>query len=143
MEHYKSPVNILLVEDNPADAALTLEAFKQCRSHANITVLPNGMEALYYLRSSTIKLPDLILLDLNLPRWDGKNLLQEIKSDAVLKRIPVVVLTSSNARNDVMECYGLHANCYVVKSLDVDQYFENIRDIEKFWLDTALLPSMV
>lgn len=143
MEHYKRPVNILLVEDNPADAALTLEAFKQCQSRAHIIVLPNGLEALYYLRSETNKQPDLILLDLNLPRWDGKSLLQEIKSDTVLKKIPVVVLTTSDAKNDVMECYGLHANSYVVKSLDIDQYFKKIKEIDMFWMDTALLPSMV
>lgn len=143
MEYYKIPINILLVEDSPADVALTLEAFKQCNYPAHILVKDNAMEALDYLRASDTNLPDLILLDLNLPRWDGKSLLREIKSDQALKRIPVIVLTTSNSEQDVVESYDLHANCYIVKSLDIDQFFKKIKGIETFWLDTALLPSMV
>lgn len=143
MEHYKIPINILLVEDNPADVALTMEAFKQCQFPTHILVKDNGMEALDHLHKLTNSLPDLILLDLNLPRWDGKSLLKEIKSDARLKRIPVIVLTTSNSEQDVLESYNLHANCYIVKSLDIDQFFKKIKGIETFWLNTALLPSMV
>ncbi len=101
------------------------------------------MEALDYLRASDTNLPDLILLDLNLPRWDGKSLLREIKSDQSLKRIPVIILTTSNSEQDVVESYDLHANCYIVKPLDIDQFFKRIKGIETFWLETALLPSMI
>jgi CheY-like chemotaxis protein len=137
------PANILLVEDNPADVELTKEAFKQCQLPAHILVKPNGMEALEYLRTHLHNLPNLILLDLNLPRWDGKSLLRAIKSDRALRRIPVIVLTTSNAEQDVLESYDLHANCYIVKSLDIDHFFEKIRCLETFWLDTVLLPSRV
>lgn len=143
MEKYKGSIDILLIEDNPADAALTIEAFKHCQYQINILVQPNGMEALNYLHNQATKLPDLILLDLNLPRWDGKSLLKEIKSNNILKKIPVVVLTTSQAERDVIDCYNLHANCYIVKSLDIDQYFKKIKGIETFWFDTALLPGMV
>lgn len=143
VEHYKIPINILLVEDNPADVVLTTEAVKQFEFPARIVVKNNGMEAWDHLRASPGNLPDLILLDLNLPRWDGKSLLRELKSDASLKRIPVIVLTTSNSEQDVVESYDLHANCYIVKSLDIDQFFKKIKGIETFWLNTALLPSMV
>ena len=143
MEYYKIPINILLIEDSPADVALTMEAFKQCHNPVHILVKDNAMEALDYLRASDTNLPDLILLDLNLPRWDGKSLLREIKSDQSLKRIPVIILTTSNSEQDVVESYDLHANCYIVKPLDIDQFFKRIKGIETFWLETALLPSMI
>lgn len=143
MENFKNPISILLVEDNPADAELALEAFKQWQLFLNVQIKQNAMEALHYLRTQGTKLPDLILLDLNLPRWDGKSLLKEIKFDQTLKKIPVIVLTTSDAKQDVEECYNLHANGYIVKSLDIDQYFKKIKGIETFWINTALLPSMV
>lgn len=143
MENFKNSINILLVEDNPADAELALEAFKQWQLFLNVQIKQNAMEALHYLRTQAAKLPDLILLDLNLPRWDGKSLLKEIKFDQTLKKIPVIVLTTSDAKQDVEECYNLHANGYIVKSLDIDQYFKKIKGIETFWINTALLPSMV
>lgn len=143
MENLKNSINILLVEDNPADAELALEAFKQWQLFLNVQIKQNAMEALHYLRTQAAKLPDLILLDLNLPRWDGKSLLKEIKVDQTLKKIPVIVLTTSDAKQDVEECYNLHANGYIVKSLDIDQYFKKIKGIETFWINTALLPSMV
>lgn len=105
--------------------------------------MSNGVDAFNYLRSNQDALPALILLDLNLPHWDGKSLLREIKADKVLRKIPVIVLTTSNSNEDVMESYGLHANCYVVKPLDIDEFFQKIKHIEAFWLDTALLPTMV
>ncbi len=140
MEKKRGPFNILLVEDNPADVELTLEAFSQCHSDVRIAVMPSGIEALNRLREQERQLPDLILLDLNLPGWDGKSFLKEIKSDNRLKRIPVIILSTSNADSDVAESYRLNANCYVVKPLDIDLFFEKIKRIEAFWLDTVLLP---
>lgn len=141
MEYYKRPVTILLVEDNAADIALTREAFKFWQTPVHLVTMPNGMDALHYLRNTAEELPAFILLDLNLPGWHGKGFLREIKTDRVLKKIPVIVLTTSTASNDVMESYGLHANSYVVKPLDIDEFFQKIKHIEAFWLDTALLPT--
>lgn len=143
MENYKSPVNILLVEDSAADVALTQEAFKQWQTPVRLIIMSNGLEALSYLRNTQNSPPALILLDLNLPHWSGKGLLREIKGDGALKKIPVIILTTSNSNEDVMESYGLHANSYVVKPLDIDQFFQKIKHIEAFWLGTALLPTMV
>lgn len=140
MEKKRGPFNVLLIEDNPADVELTLEAFSQCRSDVCIDVMPSGIEALNRLQEQKEELPDLILLDLNLPGWDGKSFLKEIKSDNRLKRIPVIILSTSNAESDVAESYSLNANCYVVKPLDIDLFFEKIKRIEVFWLDTVLLP---
>jgi chemotaxis family two-component system response regulator Rcp1 len=140
VENYGNPVNILLVEDNPADVELTRQAFKECRGNVSIDVAYNAMDALHYLRSGANPLPMLILLDLNLPGWDGKNLLREIKSDSSLRKIPIIILTTSNSGRDVAESYSLQANCYIVKPLDVDVFFETVKRIEQFWLNTALLP---
>lgn len=141
MEKKRGPFNVLLIEDNPADVELTLEAFSQCRSDVCIDVMPSGIEALNRLQEQKEELPDLILLDLNLPGWDGKSFLKEIKSDNRLKRIPVIILSTSNADSDVAESYSLNANCYVVKPLDIDLFFEKIKRIEAFWLHTVLLPQ--
>ncbi len=143
MENFKSLFNVLLVEDNPADVELTVEAFKQCNAPVQIKVVSNALEALDFLRGDKGVLPDLIMLDLNLPGWDGKSLLREIKSDSRLRKVPVIILSTSSAGKDVMESYSLHANCYIVKPMDIDSFFEKIKTIEKFWLHTVLLPSTV
>ena len=136
---------ILLVEDNPGDARLTLEAFKSVRVRSRITHAIDGVEALACLRRqgrfAGAARPDLILLDLNLPRKDGREVLAEIKSDAVLRRIPVIVLTSSVADEDVLRAYNLHANCYVAKPVNFDQFQRVVRCIEEFWLTIVKLPG--
>ncbi|MDX1940444.1 MAG: response regulator [Saprospiraceae bacterium] len=143
MENYRGFYNILLVEDNPADVELTMEAFSRCQSSVNMTVMPSGIEALNHLHKDDEELPDLILLDLNLPGWDGKSFLKEIKQDSRLRKIPVIILSTSNSNNDVEESYSLNANCYITKPLDVHLFFEKIRCIEAFWLNTVALPSTV
>ena len=141
------PVNILLIEDNPGDVRLTQEAFKEGRMTINLSVVMDGVEAIRYLKKegeySEVTIPDLILLDLNLPKKDGREVLEEIKSDYDLKRIPVVVLTTSNAEQDILRSYNLHANCYINKPVDFDKFFDVIQKIEDFWLTTAILPTMV
>lgn len=138
------PVEILLVEDNPGDARLTREALKDGKVYNRLTVVPDGVEALAYLRRdgqyAGAAQPDLILLDLNLPRKDGREVLEEIKADDRLKRIPVVILTSSSAEQDVLKSYGLHANCYVTKPVDLDQFMAAVKAIEDFWLTVVTLP---
>jgi len=141
------PVNILLIEDNPGDIRLTQEAFKEGNIKINLNVVMDGVEAIKYLRKedkySDSITPDLILLDLNLPKKDGREVLKEIKTDDHLKRIPVVVLTTSNAEQDIFKSYNLHVNCYINKPVDFDRFFDIIQKIEEFWLSTAILPSMV
>ncbi|MCB0549955.1 MAG: response regulator [Phaeodactylibacter sp.] len=141
------PYSILLIEDNPGDVRLTQEAFKEGKKEVTLEVVADGVEALKYLRKEekyAEKItPDLILLDLNLPKWDGREVLKEIKDDPQLKRIPVVVLTTSNAGSDILKCYELHANCFIIKPIDFDDFFNIIHKIEEFWLSTAILPSMV
>lgn len=138
-------IEILLVEDNPGDARLTREAFKDGRLLNNLSVVADGVEALEYLhqqgqyKNSTR--PDLILLDLNLPKKDGREVLEEIKADEHLKRIPVVVLTTSSAQEDVARAYGSHANCYITKPVDLDQFLRVAHSIESFWLSLVKLPS--
>jgi CheY-like chemotaxis protein len=138
-------IEILLVEDNPGDARLTLEAFKEGKMLNNITVVGDGVEALAYLRrqgpnyANSVQ-PDLILLDLNLPKKDGREVLTEIKADGRLKRIPVVVLTTSAAEEDIEQAYGTHANCYVTKPVELDQFLSAIRSIDSFWLSLVKLP---
>ena len=138
-------IEILLVEDNPGDARLTLEAFKEGKVVNNFTVMRDGVEALAYLRRQgphkNAKLPDLILLDLNLPKKDGREVLAEIKADERLKSIPVVVLTTSAAHEDVARAYGNHANCYITKPVDLDQFLRVVHSIESFWLSLVKLPS--
>ncbi len=140
-------VNILLIEDNPGDVRLTQEAFKESKVAITLSVTMDGVEAIKFLKKedqySNEQTPDLILLDLNLPKRDGREVLQEIKTDDQLKRIPVVVLTTSNAEQDILKSYNLHVNCYINKPVDFDKFFDIIQKIEDFWLTTAILPSMV
>lgn len=138
------PIEILLVEDNPADARLTIEGFKEHEFANRIFHVPDGVEAINYLQRqgpyTHVHRPDLILLDLNLPRMDGRKVLAQIKNDANLRRIPVVVLTSSKAEEDVFVSYDLHANCYVAKPVDLDQFLEVIQSIEHFWCTVVSRP---
>ena len=138
-------IEILLVEDNPGDARLTLEAFKDGRVLNNITVIGDGVEALAYLRQQGPKYsdavqPDLILLDLNLPKKDGREVLAEIKADESLKKIPVVVLTTSAAEEDVARAYSSHANCYITKPVELDRFLDVVHSIDSFWLSFVKLP---
>jgi CheY-like chemotaxis protein len=139
-----SPIDILLVEDNPADVRLTREALKEAKVLNTLHIVEDGTAALEFLRKqgqyAGSPLPDLILLDLNLPKKDGREVLAEIKQDEQLKHIPVVVLTTSRAEEDVVRTYNLHANAYVTKPVDLKQFLEVIRRIEEFWLAVVTLP---
>jgi len=141
------PVNVLLIEDNPGDVRLTKEAFKEGKLSVKLAVATDGVEATNYLKKingfEDVITPDLILLDLNLPKKDGREVLKEIKADSNLLRIPVIVLTTSNAEQDINHCYNLHANCYINKPVDFDKFFDVIEKIEDFWLSTAILSTMV
>jgi CheY-like chemotaxis protein len=137
-------VKILLVEDNPADIRLTKEALVEGKIRNELDVVDNGEMALWYLRRmdgyAKAPRPDLILLDLNLPRKNGHEVLAEIKADQQLKRIPVVILTTSSAEKDVLSTYDLHANCYITKPVDLNQFMEVVKTIEDFWLTIVRLP---
>ncbi|MDR3666107.1 MAG: response regulator [Ignavibacteriaceae bacterium] len=137
-------IDILLVEDNPGDARLAVEALKESKIQNNLHVVTDGEEASDFLfkkgKYAKAKVPDLILLDLNLPKKDGRELLAEIKNDPALKRIPVVILTTSKAEEDILKTYNLHANCYITKPLDLDQFMKVIKSIEEFWLTIVVLP---
>ena len=139
-----SSIEILLVEDNPGDVHLTREAIKDNNLRVHLTIVPDGEKALSLLRrrcqNPTSSMPDLILLDLNLPCKDGHQVLTEIKADEQLQRIPVVVFTASQDEQDVLKSYRLHANCYVHKPLDLDQFIAVIQYIESFWLTVVKLP---
>jgi chemotaxis family two-component system response regulator Rcp1 len=133
------PIEILLVEDNPGDVRLTVEALKESKMrHNNMSVVGDGVEALAFLRRegdyADAPRPDLILLDLNLPKKGGHEVLAEIKADEQLKRIPVVVLTASEAEQDITRAYDLHADCYITKSFDLDQFVMVVKSIEDFWV---------
>jgi chemotaxis family two-component system response regulator Rcp1 len=133
------PIEILLVEDNPGDVRLTVEALKESRMrHNNMSVVGDGAEALAFLRRegkyADVPRPDLILLDLNLPKKGGHEVLAEIKADENLRRIPVVVLTASEAEQDITKAYDLHADCYITKSFDLDQFVMVVKSIEDFWI---------
>jgi two-component system, chemotaxis family, response regulator Rcp1 len=138
-------IEILLVEDNQGDARLTIEALQEAKVHNHISHVRDGVEALTFLRRqdpyTQVPRPDLILLDLNLPRKDGREVLAEIKNDDNLKRIPVVVLTTSEAEEDILKAYNLSANCYVSKPVDLDQFMKVVRCIEDFWLAIVRLPN--
>jgi two-component system, chemotaxis family, response regulator Rcp1 len=139
------PIEILLVEDNPADVRLTQEGFRECKINNNLHAVENGVEAMDYLRrqgayAGAVE-PDIILLDLNLPLKDGREVLAEVKADDHLKRIPVVVLTSSKAEEDIVKTYDLHANCYVSKPLDLDQFYKVVQAVENFWFTIVKLPT--
>lgn len=137
--------NILLVEDNLAHVRLIEEAFKESRGTHKMTNVSDGVEAIAYLRQerdyTSVPRPDLILLDLNLPKKNGHEVLAEIKTDPDLKCIPVLILTTSKDENDILASYTLHANCYLNKSSNLQQLFEVVRKIEEFWLTAAILPS--
>jgi CheY-like chemotaxis protein len=137
-------VKILLVEDNPGDVRLTMEAFKDGKICNHLDVVMDGEEALAFLRRegkyANESLPNLILLDLNLPKKDGREVLMDIKNDKELKRIPVVVLTTSVAEKDILKSYDLHANCYITKPVDFDQFITVVKSIEDFWLKIVKLP---
>jgi two-component system response regulator len=141
----KSSIEILLVEDNPADVRLTQEALKEAKVRNHLHVVEDGVAAMEFLLRkgdySDVPRPDLILLDLNLPKKDGREVLEEIKQDSSLKRIPVVVLTTSQAEEDILKTYNLHANCYVTKPVDLDQFIRIVRSIEDFWLTIVKLPN--
>ena len=138
------PIEILLVEDNPGDVRLTREALQEAKVRNNLAVANDGVEALSYLRREppfeNATRPDLVLLDLNLPRKDGREVLAEIKADPDLRRLPVVVLTTSNAEQDILESYNLYANCYITKPVDLDQFLGIVTSIEDFWLTIVKLP---
>ncbi len=142
---YGKPIEILLVEDNPDDANLTVDALKEGRVRNNVRVVEDGIEAMSYLRrqgrNATALRPDLILLDLNLPRKNGREVLAEIKEDRDLKRIPVVIMTTSKSEQDVFDSYNLHANCYITKPVDLDQFMGVVRKIEDFWFTIVKLPA--
>jgi CheY-like chemotaxis protein len=140
MENSLKPIEILLVEDNPGDVKLTRIALENAKVLTNLHVVNNGKEALDFLFSGKNVRPDLILLDLNLPLVDGREVLKKIKEDENLKRIPVVVLTSSKAEEDIVKSYDLHANCYISKPIDLDQFLNIIKSIEEFWLTIVKLP---
>jgi len=135
------PIEILLVEDNPGDARLTIEALAEAKVRNNINVAADGVAALEYLHDRNgASQPDLILLDLNLPKKDGREVLAEIKNDPGLRQIPVVVLTTSSAEEDVLKSYSLHANCYVTKPVGLSQFMDVVRSVEGFWLTVVKLP---
>jgi two-component system, chemotaxis family, response regulator Rcp1 len=135
---------ILLVEDSPGDVRLTREALKDAKMHINLHVASDGIEAMAFLNRegeyAGVPRPDLILLDLNLPRKDGREVLEEIKENPLLKSIPVVILTTSASEEDVLRSYRLHANCYISKPVDLDGFLKVIRSIDSFWLSIVKLP---
>lgn len=139
------PVEILLVEDNAADVRLTIEALREGKVRNNLSVVRDGVEALQFLRRegpyAEASRPDLVLLDLNLPRKDGREVLSEIKKDDALKQIPVVVLTTSSAEADILRSYSLHANCFITKPVDLDQFVSVVKSIDEFWLTVVKLPT--
>jgi CheY-like chemotaxis protein len=139
------PIEVLLVEDNPGDVRLTQEALKEAKVHNNLSVVGDGVEAMSFLRRegqyAGSPRPDIVLLDLNLPRKDGRQVLAEVKADQELRRIPVVILTTSKAEEDILKTYDLHANCFVTKPVDFDQFIRVVQSIENFWLTIVRLPS--
>ncbi|MFA4901125.1 MAG: response regulator [Desulfobaccales bacterium] len=138
------PIEILMVEDNPGDVRLTVEALKEAKVRNNFHTVEDGVEAMAYLRRqgpyAEAPRPDLVLLDLNLPKKNGREVLAEIKEDPELRRIPVVILTVSQAEQDILKSYNLHANCYITKPVDLDQFLEVVKSIENFWLTVVMLP---
>jgi chemotaxis family two-component system response regulator Rcp1 len=138
-------IHILLIEDNPGDIRLTQEVLKEGRIHNQLSVVTDGEKALQFLRKEgeyrNLPAPDIILLDLNLPKKDGREVLAEIKNDPALLRIPVIVLTTSNAEQDVLNTYSHHANCYITKPVDFNQFIGVIKTFEDFWLNIVKLPA--
>jgi CheY-like chemotaxis protein len=138
------PIEVLLVEDNPGDAQLTRIALEDSKISIHLNVVEDGVEAMAFLRKqekyATAVHPDIVLLDLNLPKKDGREVLAEIKSDINLKRIPVVILTTSQAEEDIIKAYNLAANCYITKPVDFDQFAKIVQSIENFWFVIVKLP---
>jgi len=139
-----APIEVLLVEDSPGDVRLTREAFKDAKVHINLHVASDGADAMDFLnregKHSDVPRPDLILLDLNLPKKDGREVLEEIKQSPVLKSIPVVILTTSASDEDILRSYRLHANCYITKPVGLDGFLEVVKSIDTFWLSVVKLP---
>jgi chemotaxis family two-component system response regulator Rcp1 len=142
-----APIEVLLVEDSPGDVRLTREAFKDAKVHINLHVAADGAEAMAFLGREGMHAkaprPDLILLDLNLPKKDGREVLEEIKESQTLKCIPVVILTTSASEVDVLRSYRLHANCYITKPVDLDGFLKVVKSIDNFWLSVVRLPREV
>jgi two-component system, chemotaxis family, response regulator Rcp1 len=139
------PVEILLIEDSPSDAALTVQALEGGKIANNLTRVVDGVEAMSLLRKEgpyvNTPRPDLIMLDLNLPRMDGREVLKELKSDPSLRLIPIIVLTTSHADKDILQSYRLNANCYITKPVDFQQFIDVVKSIENFWLSVVTLPQ--
>ena len=139
-----TPIEVLLVEDSPGDVRLTREAFKDAKVHINLNVASDGAEAMDFLnhagKYSNVPRPDLILLDLNLPKKDGREVLEEIKESATLKSIPVVILTTSASGADIQQSYQRHANCYITKPVDLEGFLKVVKSIDGFWLSVVKLP---
>lgn len=139
------PIEVLLVEDNAGDIRLTKEAFNEGKVRLNLSVARDGVEAMAFLRKegsfAGTAYPDLVLLDLNLPKKDGREVLREMKNDPQLLRIPVVVLTTSGSDEDILGSYGLHANCYITKPVDMDQFVKVVKVLEEFWFVVAKIPD--
>lgn len=137
-------IEILLAEDNPGDVRLTQEALKENKVHNNLHVTTDGVSAMEFLRKigryADAPTPDLVLLDLNMPRKDGREVLAEIKADEHLRKIPVVILTTSEAESDILKSYDLHANCYITKPLDLNRFIEVVKTIQDFWFSIVKLP---
>lgn len=144
-ERHSNSIEILLVEDSPGDQRLTREALKEGKINNNLYIVEDGEEALAFLRKegpfSTVPRPDLILLDLNLPKMNGQEVLEIIKRDEKLKRIPVVILTTSQADEDILKAYNLNANCYITKPVDFDQFSHVVKKIQEFWFTIVRLPE--
>jgi CheY-like chemotaxis protein len=140
------PIEILLVEDNPGDARLTREALSMSKIHNNLHHARDGEEAMRFLRRegafADVPKPDLILLDLNLPKRDGREVLDDIKRDPLLMHVPVVILTSSQAEEDILKAYRLHANCFITKPVDLEQFIKVVSSIEQFWFTIVKLPEV-
>ncbi len=139
------PIEILMVEDNPGDVRLTVEALKEGKVRNNLHIVDDGEEAMKFLRQQEsygkAPRPDIVLLDLNLPKKNGREVLAEIKQDPDLKRIPVVILTVSQAEQDILKSYNLHANCYITKPVNLEQFLTVVKSIENFWLTVVTLPT--
>jgi chemotaxis family two-component system response regulator Rcp1 len=143
-DSHAKTIEVLLVEDNPGDVRLTFEAMKEGKVVNHINVAPDGVEAMAYLHREgayrNAARPDLILLDLNLPRKGGREVLAEVKADESLRQIPVVILTTSQAEEDILRTYNLHTNCYVTKPVDLEQFIQVVRSINDFWFSVVKLP---
>jgi chemotaxis family two-component system response regulator Rcp1 len=141
------PIEVLLVEDSPGDVRLTREAFKDAKVHVNLHVASDGMEAIAFLERKAehakAPRPDLILLDLNLPKKGGREVLEEIKGSPTLKSIPIVILTTSASEADILRSYQLHANCYITKPVDLDGFLSVVKSIDSFWLSVVKLPREI